>query len=207
MADPIPFPDATRQLAMRGNFLDLFYGTLFQPLKTFRGLASVELPGNKPLFYALLSVLLVSGLAPIVQMAHVGGKPADLVLSIPLSAVGGFIIWVWIAGMMALSAYTLIGRSRLRMFLVLSGLSMLPALLLGPISLLNIGVAGLLLCAIPAMLVWLWTSLLFTLAIMSTYDITADRAIILLCLPVLLMFTGLGACIGFIGTLLQFKAG
>jgi Yip1 domain len=207
MADPIPFPDAARQLAMRGSFLDLFYGTLFQPWKTFQGLASAELPGNKALFYALLSVLLISGMAPVVQMAHMGGKPTDLALTIPLSAVGGFIVWIWVAGMMALSAYALIGRSRLRMFLVLSGLSMLPAVLLGPISLLNIGMAGVLICAIPAMLVWLWTSLLFTLAVMSTYDITADRAIILLCLPVLLMFTGLGACIGFIGTLLQFRAG
>jgi hypothetical protein len=209
MADPIPFPDASRQLAMRGGFPDLLYGTLFQPLKTFRGIAAAPHPGNRPLFYALVSVLLISGLAPVVQMAQIGGNPADLILSIPISAFGGLLAWLGMAVLAALAAYAFTGKARLRTFLLLSGLALLPGLLLGPVNLLGTGPepVALLLRALPTLLVWLWSSLLFALAVMATYEMTIDRVFIVLCLPVFVLLAGVGGLIGFVGMLLQLRSG
>lgn len=209
MADPIPFPDVSRQLALRGGFPDLLYGTLFQPLKTFSGMAAAVHPGNRPLFYALVSVLLTSSLMPVVQMAQMGGDPADLTFSIPISALGGLIAWIGAGTLTALAAYAFTGKARFRMFLLLSGLALLPGLLLGPVSLLGIGPepVALLLRALPTLLIWVWSSLLFALAIMATYEMSIERVFIILCMPVFVLLAGLGGVISFIGMLLQLRAG
>jgi hypothetical protein len=199
-SDEVPTLDS-----IRTNWLDLFYAAMFHPVRTFKSIAAEEQPGNRLLFYALLSVLLVSVTAPMVHIANVGGSPSGLVVSMPFSALVGLLIWGFMALVIALLAYAFSGEARIRTFLILSGLATLPWIFMGPISLfkIGIGVTGLVLCALLGLIVWLWTIVLFALAIMTTYRMTAERVLIVLATPFAMMMVFIGWIVGFIRNIIH----
>lgn len=191
---PVYSDEAPTLESVRASWLELFYATLFHPLHTFRAIAAEAEPGNRLLFYSLLSVVLVSVTAPMVHTANAGSNPSGLVTAMPFGAVVGVLVWLFMALVISLMAYAFTGETRVRTFLVLSGLATLPWIFMAPISLfkIGIGVTGLVLCALLGLVVWLWTIVLFGLAIMATYKMTAERVLIVLAMPfaMILVFAG-----------------
>lgn len=208
MAEPMTddFQDASRP--PQQSFLDAFYNTLFHPVSTFRALGEVSPMHNRALFYALLAVILVSAMAPLVQMANSGGKPASLILAIPSSTISGVIIWGFMGLTIGLLSYAYTGQARIRTFLSLSGLATLPWVLIGPASVLKFGLgpAGLAIYVLLALLIWLWSVLLFGLALMTTYRMTVERALIVLVTPFIAQLILLGWIFGFWGNVSQLAA-
>jgi hypothetical protein len=185
MSDTLHTAESVSSDPPRTNFLDVIYGSLFQPLSTFQRIAQPEKADNTHVFYALLVVLLISSSTPLVRMMNIGGDPSDLTLGIPTSALLGALAWSAIALTIGLLAYAFTGKTRIQTFLTLSGLATLPWLLLGPISLfkLGLGSVGFVLATTLSLGVWLWAVILFAIAIMVTYQMSVDRVLIILIMP------------------------
>ncbi len=107
--------------------------------------------------------------------------------------------------LISLLSYAFTAQTRIHTFLILSGLATLPWLFMGPISLLKIGIGvpGLILCAVLGMAVWLWSIVLFALAVIATYQMTIDRVLIVLAMPLLMMLVFFGWVFGFINNVFQ----
>ncbi|WP_373532431.1 YIP1 family protein [Vampirovibrio sp.] len=187
------------------NFLDTLYDTLFHPIATFRALDEAAPVQPQPLFYALTAVIAISALAPVIQMANVGGDTGGLALGIPLSSIAGVAIWAFMGLTTGLLAYAFTGQAKIRTFLTLSGLATLPWLLMGPVSVLKFGLGpiGAVIAILGALLVWLWSVLLFGLALMVTYRMTVERAMIVLATPFITLLILLGWILGFFGNVRQ----
>jgi hypothetical protein len=184
---------------LQGSYLSLFYATLFHPLRAFKAI-SVNQPNSRLLFFAILSVVLVSALTPLVHLATQGGNPSSLIWTMPLSAVSGVMIWAFMGVLIGLLAYAFTGKSRIGTFYTLSGLATLPWVLMGPVSMLKVGLGpfGVIIFVLLALLVWLWSVLLFALALAETYDMTPDRVIVVLATPFAMSLVLLGWLFGFV---------
>src|SRR5262249_32774558 len=157
-----PFGPSSGTFAqLEESYPDLLYAVLFHPIATFKTLAAEHNLSNRMLLYALFSVILISALLPVIQLISMGGKPAILAFTIPLSVMIGTLIWVLMAVIIALLSYAFANQTRFRTFLILSGLATLPWLLMGPVSLLKYGLGpiGAVLCAGFGLLIWLWSVL------------------------------------------------
>lgn len=187
------------------GFLDSLYNTLFHPIATFQALGEPTSAPGKTLFYALFTVIFVSAIAPLVKMANTGGQPGDLALAIPLSTVAGVIIWAFTGLLISLLAYAFTGQTRIRTFLTLSGLAVIPWILMGPVSVLKFGMGSLGsgISILGTLLIWLWSVLLFGLALMNTYRMTVERMLIILATPFAAQCVLLGWVMGFIGNIRQ----
>lgn len=204
MTGPENAPEITLG-SLRANWFDLMYATLFYPVRTFRVIAAEEQPGNRLLFFALITVVLISSLAPIVQLANLGGRASSLAMTMPFSAVLGTLIWIFMALVISGMAMAFSGQSRIRTFLILSGLATLPWLLMGPVSLLKIGLGtvGLLLYWFLSIAVWLWSILLFIVALMNTYHMTAERVAIVMVMPFVMLLVLMGWLASLVNNLRQ----
>lgn len=202
---PTPDEYTESSLATQAGFMDQFYNALFYPVSTFKTIGSLEKPGNGLLFQALMAVVLVSGIAPIVQLINVGGQPGDLVFAIPTGVIIGVAAWGFMGLVIALASYAFTGESRIKTFLTLSGFATLPWLLMGSTSLFKIGLGpfGVALSVIGALLIWLWSVLLFALALMVTYRMTLERVMLVLAAPFVTMIILLAWIIGFIDNVRQ----
>lgn len=187
------------------NFLDTLYDTLFHPIITFRALDETETTNPKFLFYALTAVITVSALAPLIQLANTGGDFGGLALGIPFSTIIGVAVWGFMALTTGLWAYAFTGHARIRTFLTLSGLATLPWILMGPVSVLKFGLGpiGTAIAVLGALLIWLWSVLLFGLALMITYRMTIERALIVLATPFTTQLILLAWIFGFFGNVRQ----
>ncbi|MBX2860058.1 MAG: YIP1 family protein [Vampirovibrio sp.] len=169
----------------QGGFFNLFYGTLFHPVKTFQKLQEVE-PTGLQLFYGMIFILLVSGMAPVLTFVlKASADPLSLAFEIPLKAVFGLFVWFSIGSLLNMVAYAFTSHSRLRTFLTLSALSTLPWFFMGPLALLKIGLGGfgITLNVLAGLGIWLWSVVLFALALGVTYKLSAERVIIVLLMP------------------------
>ncbi len=202
-----PVPDDFNPQAIQGSYLELFYATLFHPVRTFALIAAeTSAPlGNRQLFFASLSVVGISALAPLLQLANQGGETVSLFWQIPLSAVAGVILWGLMGLFISLFAYAFTAQARAKTFLALSGLATLPWILMGPVSLLKIGLGpvGVIAFVLLALLVWLWSVLLFALALAETYKMSPERVLIILAAPFALSGVLLAWVAGFIDNISQ----
>lgn len=195
-----PFEASSETVAQwEESYPDLLYAVLFHPVATFKTLGNEANLSNRILLYALFSVILISAMMPVIQLASMGGSPVSLALTIPLSVVVGALIWVFIALIIALLSYAFANQTRFRTLLVLSGLATLPWLLMGPVSLFKYGLGpvGAVLCAIFGLLIWLWSVLLFALSIVNTYSMTAERVLVILVMPFVMTLVFCGWIFGF----------
>jgi hypothetical protein len=187
-------PSLAELEARHPSFLDLFYQTLFYPVTTFRSIASGPWADNRMLFYALGAVILVSATAPAVHLAASGGTLGGLIALMPVYTVVGVFIWAFVALVLSLLSYAFLGETRIRTFLVLSALATLPWLLMGPVMLFKAGLGqvGDFISAVLGLCIWLWTTLLFALAVMCTYRMSVERVLVIFLLPLasLLIVTG-----------------
>lgn len=192
------------------TYLDRFYNTLFHPLQTFSRIASPETDGEKNhyLLEGVLTVILISAMAPILHYALNGasdGSMTRLLFSIPLYTVIGILTWASIAFILGMMAYAYTGVLQLRTFLILSAYATLPWLFMCPLTLikLSLGLSGELATIIIGLMIWLWSVLLFALALKKSYALSGDQVIIILLLPMILSFVSFAWTIGFFMNLIQ----
>ena len=152
-----------------------------------------------------MSVVVISALAPLLQLANQGGDPWSLIWKIPVSGLVGVMLWGLMGLLIGLFSYAFVGKSRSKSFLTLSGLATLPWVFMGPVSLLKMGLGpvGLVAFVLLALLVWLWSVLLFALALAETYKMSPDRVLIILAAPFALSVVLLAWLGGFIGNISQ----
>jgi len=199
MAEPIPFPDSPRPLHARMSFLDLLYGTLFHPIKTFRQLSA---PNNAPqgiLVSAICCVALISIVNIVVDQILSKGSAMSLSYLIPIEIVVGLLKWLWMAGVLALIAYVFSGKAHYETFLKLSALALLPGLLLCPVVLISQSFQygawstfGAIFLGLVFFLLRIWSSLLFVLALIETYSMSVGRAFLCLLIPIMLLISVFG---------------
>ncbi len=189
------------------GYPELFYQALFHPCATFNAIAESEVRGhqNRLLFYALISVVIVSAMAPVVALMNTGGNAEDLVLAIPLGTLVGVGVWGFMGLAISLFSFAFTGKSNVKPFLILSGLATLPWVLMAPVSLLKVGLGGvgMALSILGALLIWLWSVLLFALALMVTYRMTIERVLIVLAAPFVALLILLGWIVGFTDNIRQ----
>ncbi|WP_303673025.1 Yip1 family protein [Vampirovibrio chlorellavorus] len=180
--------------------LDTLYNSLFHPVATFKTLTETDTLPNRVYFHALCAVVLISALAPAVQLANRGGDAVGLSWAIPLSALTGVFTWAFTGLCTGLLAFAFTGKARIGQFLTLSGLATLPWLLLGPVSLIKFGLGpvGNALAIVATLAIWLWSVYLFGMALMVTYRMTIERALIVLATPFATQLFLLGWILGFV---------
>ncbi len=179
---------------------ELFYNGLFHPVTTYRQLAKEEVPSNQALFLGLIFIVLVSGTAPVVEAIwKSSGDLSGLGMMVPLKAVGGFVVWLIMGAVISTLAYAYTGNARFKTFLILSALSCLPWILMGPLALLKIGLGDLggLLGFSAGLGIWLWSVFLFALSIGVTYELPLDRVFIVLVMPFVFTLVAFGWIFGF----------
>jgi len=193
------YMEPTAQVSWDSGYPELFYSVLFHPIQTFKAIAVEKEPGPRLLLYALLSVVLVSAAAPIIQLSSTGGSPIALAVAIPISTLIGVFVWAFVALVIAMLSYAFSGQTCYRTFFVLSGLATLPWLFMAPASLLKVGIGaiGVILCAVLGLCIWLWSVLLFAQALVVTYSMTAERVMILLAMPFVMTLIFCGWIFGF----------
>jgi len=165
------------------NFIDNFYGTLFTPSKAFDELAEKTVFGQNILIVVLISILkplLESGL----QTTQLGIDLLTLKLS--FAVIGGLILWILPAFLIGLVAYFFNNEGKVTKFLTLSAFALLPQIFLAPIELLKSGGSfSYLLGVIIGIAVGIWTVYLIFLAVIKTYNTTAEKALAFSAVPLL----------------------
>lgn len=194
-AGPQPVAPATEDTAARGHgFFMLLSDVLFHPVATFRLLASRPEPdpytgGKHPLPIWTMAAILLALVALTLVFVQASGpvQPAGFIAGAPFLAAIHIVLWalstVMVIGLMWLTR----GDGRAPTFLLLSALSTLPWLLLGPIDLLFAGGewAGSL-AVLFGLVIWGWSTWLFALALQVTYQLRLIQVIGLLVLPIFL---------------------
>ncbi|MBK8189439.1 MAG: YIP1 family protein [Vampirovibrionales bacterium] len=183
--------------------LDAFYNGLFHPVREYRRIS--ERPTNALLLEGGAFILLTSAMAPVVGALWEGGNPRALLWEVPLNTVIGALIWLAMGGILSMLAYAFTGESRLRAFLILSALSTLPWWLMGPLVLLKngLGAVGDSVGVLAGLFIWLWSALLFCLAVGVAFRLSLERTLVVLAAP--FAFAGVALCwaLGFISRLSQ----
>ncbi|MEM0952322.1 MAG: YIP1 family protein [Cyanobacteria bacterium P01_H01_bin.74] len=183
-----------------GQFVDVCYGVLFNPVDTFQkqteeyNKANSVNEFNKPmgLLSATLIVAFISLMAPLTNDALTQeANYAWLPLTLPVSAIMGIVSWVTMAAIIAALAFIFQRSSNIKSLLVCTALATLPWLFLGPLSLLKFSIfpAGQILFTFGLLGVWLWSVCLFCLAVTKAYQLPLLNGILLLFMP--FAFTGI----------------
>jgi hypothetical protein len=186
------------------TYLDRVYDTLFHPITAFQKMDS-DSNSNQLLFEGLLTIIGVSAIAPILHLITHGGDFGSLAYEIPIQAVMGIVMWLFIAFLFSMIAYAFTERSNFRKLLILSAYATLPWLFLAPLTLVKtaLGVTGDVIHTLIGLVIWIWTVLLFALALMKTYQLSADRVIIILLVPILMSLVATAWVSGFIVNIMR----
>jgi hypothetical protein len=182
-------------------FLTLYQG-LFSPVTFFREVAEAEQLTDEDgtverpayLRHAVMIVLLISGLTPAAIFIGTAQPLSSLAIQIPLSLIGGALLWLSFASLFALGAYGFGRSARLRTLLTLTGFTSLPGLLTPALVLLKVGlgVFGKLAFIIGGLGLWGWGLFLLGLALGATYRLSVERVLILLLVPHLMALVSWG---------------
>jgi Yip1 domain len=211
MVEPIPFPESPRPIHARMGFLDLVFGTLFQPIKTFRQVSGPNTHSSGIFISAICCIALVSISGAIISQIVSHGDVGALAFLIPLKIVIELVKWLWFGGIVGITAYIFYGKAHYETFLKLSGLAVLPELLLSPVVLISQSMhPGTLEAAFSSLflgfaifMIWVWTSLLFVLALIEAYTMSAPRAFLFFLLPIMLIMSLFGGITEMIGELIR----
>ncbi|MEB3207143.1 MAG: Yip1 family protein [Vampirovibrionales bacterium] len=192
------------------SFLQLVYGTLFHPVDTFQSTA-VFLSDARQLNPLLALAIAITGvvtmLSPLLDFMNrqsAMGSWGNPLLQMPIAGICGIFNWLLIGGLFALLAYGFTGKARYQSLLVLSAFSLIPLLFQLPAILLLSAFSGplnIMMSLIGLMggfLAWIWSALLFLLALGVTYDLTVDRTLLVSFSPAILCVLGLVGVITFL---------
>ncbi|MGD9581591.1 MAG: YIP1 family protein [Vampirovibrionia bacterium] len=184
---------------MSGTLLSNIYGALFSPIETFKSIAENDKP---QVFEAFVILVLVSVTASINFSST--QSIWFLVFSILTYVVGAVISWVFIAAIIDAISMIFTKTSKFDTLLTLTSFSIIPWLLIGPVSLFKlpglegIGILGVLISIILGIIIWFWTAILFLMAVSYTYKLSAGRVIILALMPFVASIIAISWLSGFI---------
>ncbi|MTI83565.1 MAG: YIP1 family protein [Firmicutes bacterium] len=185
------------------NFLDLIYGVLFDPARTFQKVAA-----NPPLWQAVLIYVLVSVLTGAMgvfvnfrimpaAVSELSSTVMGLVQSIlPLLALGGillqFVKWFTYSALLHLLADFFGGKGTARGVFTVYGLAGLPTLFIIPVQLLVLGISPgnswLDIFTIPVSIaLTIWAVILLILGIKEVHGFSTGRAAAVVFTPVAAM--------------------
>ena len=188
------------------DLLEAISGTLFTPASTFRRL----LEERTSLTIAAIIVLIAcicSGIGTLLTQSTVmslftefsGFEPVtpdfDEMMSSPItsmtsSVVGGFISWVFFAGICHIVAKLLGGKGTFTEMLVLMGFASLPNIFQAPIGLIAMlsgGLTGAFIAIVLGSFLAIWVLILDVLAIREAQKFSTGRAIATLVLPIVVL--------------------
>jgi len=184
------------------GLLELIYGVLFEPVRTFRRIAPAPPLGKITLLFSLVKVLTAavlwlswnssSGLA-FWGLPGGGRGPAGLVRSLaPLAALAALVYeylkWFVYSGILYLLAELAGGRGKSAGVLAATGLASLPALPALPLQVLILVMGGSGALSGPlGILIWLavitWGAVLVILGIRETQGLSTGRAVLVALAP------------------------
>ena len=187
----------------KDGILDLIYGVLFDPVRTFTGFVS-----QPPVFAAVIIVVLLSLAQALMGIftappyyldeLRLPGIPAqDAVQALmPLAAAGrfvlGFVEWFFMAGALHLLAELYGGRGRARGVFAVYGLAGLPAALIIPLQLLvsffQSSVAINVINGLLSLAVFIWFVILLVIGIREVHGFGTGRAVLTVFTPALALF-------------------
>ncbi|MFA7467817.1 MAG: Yip1 family protein [Desulfotomaculaceae bacterium] len=181
------------------GILELVYGVLFEPVRTFAGLTR-----QPPVLTAVVIVVLLNlaealmGLFTTPQYMRGLQLPnlpeLDILRSIiPLAAVGGFFFgfvkWFFMAGLLHLLAVFYGGRGDARSVFTVYGLAGLPAALMIPVQLLAVyfesSAAFNIITGILSLAVFIWSVVLLIIGIREVHWISSGKAALTVFTPIL----------------------
>lgn len=194
---------------MTDSYLATFYNMLFHPVAAFRTLEQEETPGTRVLVYGLITVVLISAIGPIIYFVAQGGTINQLFYQVPIQALFGLILWIASSVIISLLAFVFTGQPRMRLLLTLTAFATLPWIFEAPATLLqaSAGTAGMVLGGIGNLAVWLWSVVLFGFAVACTYKLSAERTVILLFAPFMMMLVFVSWFAGFVVNLMRIWPG
>jgi len=175
-------------------FLENVYGALFYPSETFE-----RLKQNTNLIISLAIVIAISIISPLLNVANLNAWSFFNIIS---AAFSGIIKWAFFAFFIEMIASIFKRGGRLEVFLTLSAFALLPWIFMGPIALFKTG--GLLTGIIGVLAglgVWIWTTILTLFAIIKAYDLSSERILLFIFVPVLGGIVFLDWLVGFFSTL------
>ena len=188
---------------MKDNILSYVYGTLFSPIKTFDKIINNSAP---KVFESLCIVVIVSFIATL------GFFDSDSLLYLGLFIIAniifGVISWVLVALVINLLGWVFSKKFNINMLLTLTGFSILPWLLVPTISLFKtMGIVGIFLSVFLNILIWIWTIILFILAVSKGSNLSIAKTILLLITPFIGTVVTLTWISGFFSNIIYFLAG
>jgi hypothetical protein len=186
------------------SFLDVAYGVLFSPGRLF---VSVKTEGtehrNRLLSHGLLMVVIISLLGAVYSPFT---KTLDDILPQGLWGIfSGIVWWLFTAVLFAVASYSLGGTGRLQTTLTLTAFAMWPWVLLPVLMLFqeSASIWGSFVAVAGQLVLWVWSGLLFLLAIKMTYTLNWPRVLLLMGVPLLMGWLALGWFTGFVSLMLR----
>lgn len=184
---------------MNENFLSNIYGTLFNPVNTFEKLKNVEHP---PVFEAFWVLVIVSVLGCLNSYTY--NNVFFLGLSVVTYTLFALVSWVLFASILD-TLFSISSKiSKFDILLTLTGFSLLPWLLMGPIGLFKtVGIVGILISITISVIIWIWATILFIFAVSITYELSIGKVLLLIIMPFLGFLITLSWFAGFISNIVS----
>jgi hypothetical protein len=187
------------------GFLELVYGVLFEPVKTFKKAAR-----RPPLSMAILLVTIL-GLAgvlmwlltvsrvinqttgPLIAGQFFSATRPVLVLGAVTMFLWGYIKWFGYSAFISLAAEMTGGTGRGRDVAAIVGLSLIPTILMIPAQLLNYYLSSSAFIVIVILVVWIWVTALMVIGVREVHGLSTGRTLLVVLSPVLILavFAGL----------------
>ncbi|MEW5822125.1 MAG: YIP1 family protein [Cyanobacteriota bacterium] len=190
---------------MSNNFLTTVYGTLVSPNTTFDKIVENDDIG---VFEAFCAILMVTVIGSLVDYS---GSSVFILPFYTISVViTALIQWIFVAAVIDGVASIFAHKSKFDNLLATTGFAVLPWMLMGPVVLFKtFGLSGLglipfLIGIILALIIWIWSAILFLLAVAKTYNFSFGKAIVLSIMPFLAGLIAFSWLLGFINNLIVF---
>lgn len=187
------------------RFLDIFYNILFHPAQEFKVVAIGPVPKDLLLAYSAIIVIVVSAIG-VVYTPMASATTEGITFHMLLAGFSGIVFWVVSGSIFALTSYIFCQRGRPMTLLILTGYATLPWLFL-PVTMLFkdvLGSIGNTIAIMGALGLWLWTTVLYLMALKYTYSLSLERVFLAASLPLLMSFLGVSWVGGFFFNLIQF---
>jgi hypothetical protein len=185
------------------QFLNIVYNILFHPTQEFRVVAIGPVPKDLLLVYSILFVLFISGMGIIYSPMVISTD--GLAFKILISALTGLLFWLFSGAVFSITAFVFGRRGRPLTLLILTGYATLPWLFLPVMMQFKaFGAIGNTIAIFGSLGLWLWSTILYLMAIKYTYELSLERILLAASLPILMAFLGLSWVGGFFFNLAQF---
>lgn len=184
---------------MTNSLLENAYGSIFHPTSTFEKMSEIEKP---PVLQAFIILVLISIIEAITSFSGTNIIAFGLITFAYIFIA--VISWFFVGAILDFFYSTFSRSHRLDHILTVTAFSLLPWLLIAPIDLYkHAGIMGIAVAIVLSLLVWVWTVVLFVLALTKVLQISIGRTILLLLMPFLGTIIALSWLSGFISNLMS----